>query len=162
NMVAKTPPDFGGASALSVLMLLLVLVLLAGYGRMSRHAERFATITGKGFRPRPFELGRLRLVAGAVVVVHFVFLLVLALATLLWASLLPFYQPISAAALKLVTLDNYRTVLSSEHWELIGNTLAVAVATATIAVALTFLAAWLAVRRAPGGWVIERLATVPL
>jgi iron(III) transport system permease protein len=162
NMVAKTPPDFGGASALSVLMLLLVLVLLAGYGRLSRHAERFATITGKGFRPRPFELGRLRLAAGAVLVVNFVLLLVLPLATLLWASLLPFYQPISATALKLVTLDNYRAVLSSEHWELIGNTLAVAVATATIAVALTFLAAWLAVRRAPGGWVIERLATVPL
>src|SRR5262249_18777214 len=115
NMVAKTPPDFGGASALSVLMLLLVLVLLAGYGRLSRHAERFATITGKGFRPRPFELGKLRLAAGAVLVVNFILLLVLPLATLLWASLLPFYQPISAAALKLVTLDNYRTVLSSEH-----------------------------------------------
>ena len=33
---------------------------------------------------------------------------------------------------------------------------------ATLAVALTFLAAWLAVRRAPGGWVVERLATIPL
>ena len=60
NMVARAPPDVGGASALSVLMLLLVLVLLYVYGRLSRHAERFATITGKGFRPRPFDLGRLR------------------------------------------------------------------------------------------------------
>ena len=57
NMVAQAPPDIGGASALSVLMLALVLVLLAIYGRLSRHAERFATITGKGFRPRPFDLG---------------------------------------------------------------------------------------------------------
>ena len=63
NMVARAPPDIGGASALSVLMLLLVLVLLYVYGRLSRHAERFATITGKGFRPRPFDLGRLRYVA---------------------------------------------------------------------------------------------------
>jgi iron(III) transport system permease protein len=38
----------------------------------------------------------------------------------------------------------------------------VAVATATIAVGLTFLAGWLAVRRAPGGWLIDRLATIPL
>jgi iron(III) transport system permease protein len=162
NMVAKTPPDFGAASALSVLMLLLVLVLLAVYGRLSRHAERFATVTGKGFRPRPFELGTLRMTAGAVLVVNFVLLLVLPLATLLWVSLLPFYQPVGAAALKLVTFDNYRAVVSSDHLELIGNTLAVALTTATIAVALTFLAAWLAVRRAPGGWLIERLATVPL
>src|SRR3977135_3824496 len=53
NMMARAPPDLGGSSALSVLMLLLVLVLLYGYARLSRHAERFATITGKGFRPRP-------------------------------------------------------------------------------------------------------------
>jgi len=162
NMVAKAPPDIGGASALSVLMLALVLVLLALYGRLSRHAERFATVTGKGFRPRPFELGRLRYAAAAVLVANFVLLLVVPIAMLTWVSLLPFYQPIGPAALKLVTLDNYRTVFSADHFELIANTLLVAVATATIAVALTFAAAWLAVRRAPGGWAVERLATIPL
>ena len=63
DMVAKAPPDIGAASALSVLMLGLVLVLLYVYGRLSRHAERYATITGKGFRARPFDLGPLRLAA---------------------------------------------------------------------------------------------------
>ena len=61
NMVARAPPDLGGASALSVLMLLPRCWCCSYfYGRLSRHAERFATITGKGFRPRPFDLGRLR------------------------------------------------------------------------------------------------------
>src|SRR5215467_11301883 len=69
NMVAKAPPDIGGASALSVLMLALVLVYV--YGRLSRHAERFATITGKGFRPRPFDLGRFRHVAAGILVLNF-------------------------------------------------------------------------------------------
>ena len=162
NMVARAPPDIGGASALSVLMLALVLVLLAIYGRLSRHAERFATITGKGFRPRPFDLGALRYAAAVVLVVNFVLLLLVPMAMLAWVSLLPFYQPVSAAAFKLVTLSNYATVFSPEHVELIANTLLVAVATATIAVAITFLAAWLAVRRAPGGWIVDRLATIPL
>jgi iron(III) transport system permease protein len=162
NMVAQAPPDIGGASALSVLMLALVLVLLAIYGRLSRHAERFATITGKGFRPRPFDLGRLRYAAAGILVLNFLLLLVLPIAMLAWVSLLPFYQPVSPAALALVTLDNYRTVFSPDHVGLIANTLLVAVATATLAVALTFLAAWLAVRRAPGGWLVERLATIPL
>ena len=162
NMVAQAPPDIGGASALSVLMLALVLVLLAIYGRLSRHAERFATITGKGFRPRPFDLGRLRYLAAGILVLNFLLLLAVPIAMLAWVSLLPFYQPISTAALALVTLDNYRTVFSPDHVGLIANTLLVAVATATLAVALTFLAAWLAVRRAPGGWVVERLATIPL
>jgi len=162
DMRAKAPPDIGGASALSVLMLALVLVLLAIYGRLSRHADRFATVTGRGFRPRPFELGRLRYAAAALLALDFVLLLVVPVAMLAWVSLLPFYQPVSAAALKLVTLDNYRTVFSPDHVELIANTLIVAVATATIAVLLTFLAAWLAVRRAAGGWLAERLATIPL
>ena len=162
NMVAQAPPDIGGASALSVVMLALVLVLLAVYGRLSRHAERFATITGKGFRPRPFDLGRLRYAAAAILVLNFLLLLLVPIAMLAWVSLLPFYQPLSMAALARVTLDNYRTVFSPDHAGLIANTLLVAVATATLAVALTFVAAWLAVRRAPGAWVVERLATIPL
>ena len=162
DMVAQAPPDIGGASALSVLMLALVLVLLAIYGRLSRHAERFATITGKGFRPRPFDLGRLRYAAAGILVLNFLLLLLVPIAMLAWVSLLPFYQPLSMAALARVTLDNYRTVFSPDHVGLIANTLLVAVATATLAVALTFLAAWLAVRRAPGAWVVERLATIPL
>ncbi|MGZ5813456.1 MAG: ABC transporter permease [Xanthobacteraceae bacterium] len=162
SMVAQAPPDIGGASALSVVMLALVLVLLAVYGRLSRHAERFATITGKGFRPRPFDLGRLRYAAAGILVLNFLLLLLVPIAMLAWVSLLPFYQPLSMAALARVTLDNYRTVFSPDHVGLIANTLLVAVATATLAVALTFLAAWLAVRRGPGAWVVERLATIPL
>ena len=162
NMVARAPPDVGGASALSVLMLLLVFVLLYIYGRLSRHAERFATITGKGFRPRPFDLGRLRYVAAGVLVFNFVLLLLVPMLMLVWVSLLPFFQPVSAAAFKLISLNNYRTVLDSGQLELMLNTMMVAVATATIAVTLTFLAGWLAVRRAPGGWIVDRLATIPL
>jgi iron(III) transport system permease protein len=162
NMMARAPPDLGGSSALSVLMLLLVLVLLYAYARLSRHAERFATITGKGFRPRPFDLGRLRYLAAAILVVDFVLLLLVPMLMLGWISLLPFFAPVSAASFKLISLNNYRTVLASEHVELMINTMLVAVATATIAVALTFFAAWLAVRRAPGGWLVERLATIPL
>lgn len=162
NMVARAPPDVGGASALSVIMLMLVLVLLYVYGRLSRHAERFATITGKGFRPRPFDLGRLRYVASGILVVNFVLLLMVPMLMLVWVSLLPFFQPLSLAAFKLISLNNYRTVLDSNHIELLVNTLLVAVATATIAVTLTFLGAWLAVRRAPGGWLVERLSTIPL
>src|SRR5262249_62253917 len=129
----------------------LVRAFLAIYGKLSQHAERFATITGKGFRPRPFDLGRLRYATAALLVVNFLLLLVVPVAMLTWVSLLPFYQPVSAAAFARLTLDNYRTVFSPDHLELIANTLMVAVATATLAVVLTFLAALPPVRRPPGG-----------
>ena len=161
-MVAHAPPDLGGASALSVLMLGIVLVLLAVYGRLSRNADAFATVTGKGFRPRPFDLGRLRIAAAAVLVLNFTLLLLVPMLMLVWVSLLPFYAPISATALKLVTLANYRIVLAPEHLDLLLNTLLVAATTATLAVALTFFAAWLSVRRRVGGWLADRLTSIPL
>jgi iron(III) transport system permease protein len=143
-------------------MLGLVLILLAGYGRLSRNADAFATVTGKGFRPRPFPLGPLRPVAAAVLGINFAVLLLVPMLMLVWVSLLPFYAPLSAAALKLVTLANYRIVLAPEHLDLLLNTLLVATATATLAVALTFFAAWLSVRRLPGGWLADRLTSIPL
>ncbi len=161
NMTATVPPDLGGASALSVLMLVIVFVLLAIYGRLARHAERYATVTGRGFRPRPFDLGWPRHIAAALLVVNFVLLILVPIAMLVWESLLPFYQPIGIAALRLMTLSNFRAVLASDLG-LVTNTLIVAIVTATIAMGLTLVAAWLAVRRVAGGQTIERLATVPL
>ena len=63
NMVARAPPDLGGASALSVLMLLLVFVLLYFYGRLSRHAETLRHHHRQGLpaaavRPRAAALRR--------------------------------------------------------------------------------------------------------
>src|SRR5205085_2919332 len=53
-----TPPEFGVASALSITLLLICVVAVLFYRRATRHAEAFATITGKGYRPNRIELGR--------------------------------------------------------------------------------------------------------
>src|SRR5262249_60323339 len=111
------------------------------------YAAKSAPGPGRAFRPRPLDPGRLRYAAAAMLVANFLLLLLVPVAMLSWVSLLPFYQPLSAAAFDLVTLANYRTVFSPDHVGLIVNTLLVATVTATIAVALTFAAAWLSVRR---------------
>jgi len=162
SMAAKSPPDTGGASALSIIMLLLVLVLLYVYGRLSRNAERFVTVTGKNFRARPFDLGRFRYVATALLAMNFILLIVVPIATLIWISLLPFFQPFSIKALSLLTLDNYRNVLASAYVDLAINTLSMSFGAATVATFITLLAAWVVVRRATGGWLIERLTLIPL
>ena len=46
-------PDYGLASALSVLLVLIALVLIHFYQRQTRNAKRFVTITGRGYRPGP-------------------------------------------------------------------------------------------------------------
>ena len=50
-------PDYGLASALGAMVLAVALLLMWIYQRLTAHQERFATITGKGYRPRQINLG---------------------------------------------------------------------------------------------------------
>ncbi len=59
-------PKYGEASAFAVLLLRSRRVPLAYYYWLTKEASRFATITGKGFRPRRLQLGRWRLPLGSV------------------------------------------------------------------------------------------------
>jgi iron(III) transport system permease protein len=163
DMHARVPPDFGHASAFSVVLLAIVAVLLYLYGRLSKSAERFATVTGKGFRPRPFDLGKGRFVTAGILVLNFFLLLVAPTMILIWASLLPFYQTIRASAFPLLTFKNYEVVLASTHYlDLLRNTLLIAAAAATVTMAITLVTAWLSARRRPGAWALDQLATLPL
>ena len=163
TMHLTMPPDLGSASALSVLLLVLVSILLYFYTRLTKNAERFATITGKNFRPNQLDLGRWRPVGGAVLILNLILLLVLPATILVWASLLPFYQSFRVAALPLLTLDNYRHVFgSSRYIMLLGNTLIIAFVTATVVMLTASLTAWLSVRKVKGAAALDQLATMPL
>ena len=50
---SRTPIDWGLASAYSMALVAVATVLLLFYFRLIRHGERYQTITGKDFRPRP-------------------------------------------------------------------------------------------------------------
>ena len=130
---------------------------------MTRNAEKFATVTGKNFRPNLIHLGRWRPVAGVVLLLNVILLLVLPTLILAWASLLPFYQTICASAFGLLTFENYARVLASPRYlTFLSNTLIAAVVTATIVMVLTSVSAWLSVRRAPGAKILDLLGTTPL
>ena len=104
-------PRYGEASAYAVLLILIVALPLAGYYRVTRQAQKYATITGKGFRPARLDLGALRLPAGLYLLMM-PLALVAPLLILLWASFLPLYEPPSVADFARLSLDNYRDVLT--------------------------------------------------
>lgn len=159
----QVPPLLGHASAFSVVMIVIVGVLLVLYARVSRSAERYASVTGKGFRPRPFDLGRGRWLAGALVLLNFVLVLGLPLAALLWTSFSPFLRPMRWAGLKTLTLKNYAAVFGvPSYLDLAWHTLLVTAGAATAAIAITTVAAWIAARRRPGAAAVDQLATLPL
>ncbi len=156
-------PQYGQGSAYAVVLMVLVSGLLVPYGRMTAQASRFATISGKGFRPRAMDLGRWR-AATSLLVLLLPALVLLPLGALLWASLLPFYQAPSAAALASLTLENYRSAFNSAGIVgAIGNTLVVAIAAAAAVTTLSVAVAWVVVRtRVRARWLVEHLASTPL
>ena len=157
------PPRLGHASAFSIVLVAIVAILLLLYGRISRQAERYASVTGKGFRPRPFDLGRARWLGGALILTNFVLVLGLPLIALLWIAFSPFARPIRWAGLRTLTTKNFAAVFHVPAYiDLALNTLLVAAAAATAAVAITTIAAWIAARRRTGGTALDQLATLPL
>lgn len=157
------PPDLGYAASFSVVMVAIMAVLLFYYGRLSRNAERFASVTGKGYRPRPFDLGRGRWIAGAIIIFNFMIVLVLPLVTLIWMALLPFPKSFGLSGIPLLTFANFAAVFTvGGYVELALNSITVAAGAATVVMLLTALAGWIAARNGPGGRVLDQLATISL
>lgn len=162
--IKSYPSDFGLASAYSTLLLVLTSIGIAVYTRVTREATRFATVTGKGFRPRVIDLGPWRYPAAAVMAAYLAVMVVLPVFVLLWNSLLPFYVKPSLAALSRLTLENYPFVFKlPKTTRAITNSIALSVASATIIMLLTSVVAWVVVRtRVRGRWLLDHLASAPL
>lgn len=142
-------PDYGMASASAVLILVIALILLSGYRRVTRESRRFTTVSARGFRARRINLGRWRWVALWAVLLYAVVTVLLPLTVLVWASLLPFLQVPSAKALSFVSPEAYQTLWSYPGVaEAVINTLVIAVVASTATVVLTTLTSWISVRTA--------------
>ena len=87
------PPDLAAAGALAF-SLLVIAVIGVAVARVlgGRGQKTYETITGKGFRPRPVELGRWRPVVGAGILLYFFATVLAPLVVLVYTSLLPFYR----------------------------------------------------------------------
>ncbi len=161
--IDEVPANYGQAGAFSVVLLFIVGGLLVWYNRLSRNAERFQTITGKGFRPRVMDLGKWRWLTTAILAFLFMIIIGFPIGIVLWVSMVPYYDGVSLEALKLFTFDNYRTVFNSRSFhDSIGNTVIMGAAAASIVAPFTALCAWLTVRRYKGAWILDQLATSPL
>jgi len=127
-------PQFGIVSALSSVFFIGILILSTIYNRQTRVASNFATITGREFRPKIFDLGKGRYGAIGFVGGYLLVGTGLPLAILLWQSLIPYYAPFSMDRLSLVSLT-----IIERSW--ITQGLAWPSGTASL---------WLSLRRRPG------------
>lgn len=163
-VLREYPPDLQAAGSLAVGLLVLALIGIAIANVATRAGKSFQTVTGKGFRPRPIELGKWRGVVGAFIVLYFLVTVVAPLLVLLYTSFLRFYAAPSRDVFAMMSLDNYRALTDlSQASTALRNSLVLGLSAATIVMALMAVASWISVRsNIRGRKILDGLTFVPL
>jgi iron(III) transport system permease protein len=160
EMTLSYPPDYGRASALGVSLFAIMFVMLALYRWIVRRGN-YATITGKGFRPRTMDMGRGTYVLAGLCWLYVVIAVFLPMAALALTS----FQRFSTALLPQAefTLANYITAFSLESvTSAIGNSITLGLVVATIGVFVMTLLVWIIYRtHARGRGVVEYIVMFP-
>jgi iron(III) transport system permease protein len=155
--------NYGEASALSSTYLVISIFLIYLYQRSTRHSERFATVTGKGYRPRLIDLGVWKYLGLCFFILYFCLAVLMPILIMLWASLVPFYQAPSVDALTQVSLTSYSDLINDpEVLKAVRNTLWLMLGAAGITTLLASAAAWVVLRtNFPGRRLLDILTFLP-
>ena len=155
-------PEYASASAYGVLLLVFLALAVALYGRATRRASQFATITGKAFRPRILDLGRGRFLATAVILA-IVVLQFLPIVAIVVASLLPTFG-LPGPIWQQLTLANYEKVAQNPALALsLANSVAIGIISATAVMGVAAVAVWVIVRsRLRGAALLDQIGSLPL
>jgi iron(III) transport system permease protein len=162
--IRSVPSEFNLAAAYAMGYLAITLGALWLYFKATGLTERFATITGKGYRPVPMDLGRAKWPVTLAAFVTLAVVVVLPLLVVLWTSFVPFYQVPSARALERLTLDNYGWILGVDLTAMaLRNNLIVGISSALAAVFLAAVISWVVIRsRMPGRGLLDVVAFAPI
>jgi iron(III) transport system permease protein len=162
--VHRYPSQVGLASAYAVTLLLITSVGVFLQSRLSSRGSKYATMTGKGFRPRQIDLGRWRFFTAGIFIGYFLLIVVLPFLVLVWSSFQRFYSVPSWKALHNLTLDPYRFILTYPSLSsAVVNSLALSIGTATIIMLLTSVITWVVVKtKIRGRWLLDNVASLPL
>lgn len=155
-------PDYGLPAAFGACMLVFAGLVSLLYMNVLRRAHRYQVVTGKAYRPRLAPLGRLAPLAWGFAGFYVLCALALPLLLVVWASLLPFYQPPSARALASLSFAAFQRV----PWELVlrglGNSAILALAAPTLALAVSLCFSWIVLRsKARGRIALDAVAFLP-
>jgi iron(III) transport system permease protein len=139
-------PEYGEPAAFSSVMIALGIAVTWWYGRTLHNASKYQIITGKNYRPKLVQLGGWRLPAWAFVAVWILLAIVVPLLCLMWAAVLPYFQPPSLAALQSASFKNFVGL----PWPLVmrgvTNTFVLALIAPTAALALSVVLSWVILR----------------
>jgi len=162
--IHQFPSDFGLAGAYAVTLLLISTVGVLIYQRVTRKEDRYATVTGKGYRPRVIDLGPWKYATCASAFVIFFLAVILPVFVLLWSSFIPYYGIPSAELVAKLTLANYKYILNYPlAVTAFQNSFYLSVGSATVVMLLTSVIAWITVKsKLPGRVFLDNMTFIPI
>ena len=158
------PSDPGLASTYAMALLLITAGGVFYQSRLARHSARYATVGGKGFRPRRMDIGGWRYAAAAFFFLYALLVIGLPFLVLVWSSLQRFYSVPSWQALRNVSLANYSAVFEYPNiGTALWNSVFLALASATIVMLIAAIVAWIVLRtRMRGRFALDAVASLPM
>jgi len=155
----------GLATSYSMVLVALSVITLIIYVRTTRFSERYATITGKGYRVKVIDIGPWKYVTFLAVLFYFLVGIVIPFSVLIVVSMIPYFDyetfmqfPTNAV------LTNYYTVLKHPSFVTgLYNSLTLSITIALVTVLAGIIMAFTIYRtRAHGAKAFEFIGTLPL
>ena len=162
--IHQFPSDFGLAGAYAVTLLAISTIGVLIYGKITRREERYATVTGKGYRPRVIDLGHWKWLTLGISFLVFFLAVILPIFVLLWSSFIPYYGVPSWELAGKMTWGNYRYILNYPlAATAFKNSFYLSVGTATLVMLLTSVIAWITVKtKLPGRAFLDTMTFIPI
>jgi len=162
--IHQFPSDFGLAGAYAVTLLAISTVGVLLYGKLTRKEERYATVTGKGYRPRVIDLGAWKYLTLGISFLIFLLAVILPVFVLLWSSFIPYYGVPSRELMAKMTWANYQYIINYPlALTAFKNSFYLSVGSATLVMLLTSVIAWITVKtRLPGRALLDNMTFIPI
>src|SRR4029078_294542 len=162
--IHQFPSDFGLAGAYAVTLLAISTVGVLLYGKLTRKEERYATVTGKGYRPRVIDLGSWKYLTLGISFLIFFLAVILPVFVLLWSSFIPYYGVPSRELMAKMTWANYQYIINYPlALTAFKNSFYLSVGSATPVMLLTSVIAWITVKtRLPGRAFLDNMTFIPI
>jgi iron(III) transport system permease protein len=156
-------PQYGAAAVYGVVLLVPTLVALYYYQKMLRASYRYATITGKGYKPKLVDLGQWKWVGLVFISIYFLLDIFIPFLSILWASLLPYLQVPSMAALASINMTAYVSAMRRLlDGGVLLNTILLVAFVAVGVLLISMVISWIVLRtRLPGRYFLDTVAMLP-
>ena len=156
-------PVFGQANALAIMYLAIAVVASYFYFRLINRSERYAVITGKGYRPRVTDLGKWRVPMFLFVLLFLFLSIVVPYLVLLYSSLVNILRAPSLEAFQSMGFQHYIDAMEYSRFQnTVWNTVLMVGGTATAVTVVSFFVSMIVVRsKYWGRRLLDQFAFIP-